>query len=403
MTKVREFKVNQYLSLKLENGKTHLYVNGEEFRQCKYLLLSVPFENAETYNEINSIDEAAESLDQSMEGNYDKSHNKISPNTEFWGHCSNIQAWAENDYDTRLLHSNLAFPLLKRLTKVGAPRAKRVFKEEVARRIQENVPSVTKYLIKEGYVDYLNDDELEAIEVDWVELNDQKIIVPKNTLDLSHSGIADLSEVGRLSKLNSLEHLNLGWNRLETLPESISSLKCLGTLNLAYNKMKVLPESMGDLKKLKMVNLAYNMLVGLPESLSNLKTLKILDLRSNDFRRVPEGITNAPSLEKLNLSKNRITSLPESIGNLTSLKELYLHQNNLHSLPRSIENLKSLEVLHLGHNRFNSLPKAIFNLPNLTYLNIWFNPLTAKEYPRLEGLEGRGIEVRSLFHQYENF
>jgi hypothetical protein len=403
MTKVRKFKVNQFLSLKLENGKTHLYVNGEKFRQCKYLLLSVPFESTEDYGEINSIDEAAESLDQSMEGNYDTSQNKISPNTEFWGHCSNIQAWAENRYDTRLLHSNLAFPLLKRLTEVGDPRAKRVFKEEVARRIQENVPAVTKYLIKEGYVDYLNDNELEAIEVDWVELNDQKIIVPDNTLDLSHSGIAKLSEVERLNTLNSLEHLNLGWTRLETLPKSIRALKSLNTLNLAYNKMKALPKSIGDLKKLRMVNLAYNMFIELPKSLGNLNSLRILDLRSNDFRRVPEGIINTTSLEKLNLSKNRLTSLPESIGNLTSLKELYLHQNNLHSLPKAIENLTSLEVLHLGHNRFDSLPKAIFKLPNLTYLNIWFNPLTEKEYPLLEGLEGKGIEVRSLFHQYENF
>ena len=35
----------------------------------------------------------------------------ITPKQEFWAHCSNLQTWNENYYDTRLIHTNLAFPL----------------------------------------------------------------------------------------------------------------------------------------------------------------------------------------------------------------------------------------------------------------------------------------------------
>ena len=40
-------------------------------------------------------------------------------------------AWFENKYNPRLLHSNLAFPLLKQLTDVGDPLASEVFKVEL--------------------------------------------------------------------------------------------------------------------------------------------------------------------------------------------------------------------------------------------------------------------------------
>lgn len=71
-----------------------------------------------------------------------------------------LQAWYEQDYDTRLLHSNLAFPLLKKLTYCGDPFAKKVFKEEIAKRLESGFLPVVLYLIKEGYLSYLNAEEL---------------------------------------------------------------------------------------------------------------------------------------------------------------------------------------------------------------------------------------------------
>jgi small GTP-binding protein len=155
-----EFKINEYLELRLENGKSNIYVGGRLFNNCKYLLLNLT--NADPNNLINidSVDQATENLDRSMEREH-KHH--ISPETEFWGHCSNLQAWYENNYDTRLLHRNLAFPLLKALVDVGDKLAKREFKQEIARRIESGYPSVVMFLVNQGYLDYLTEEEVDTI------------------------------------------------------------------------------------------------------------------------------------------------------------------------------------------------------------------------------------------------
>ena len=36
-----EFIISDFISLKIENGKTSLYVNGKLFNQCKYPLLEI--------------------------------------------------------------------------------------------------------------------------------------------------------------------------------------------------------------------------------------------------------------------------------------------------------------------------------------------------------------------------
>jgi len=62
--------------------------------------------------------------------------------------------WYENAYNTKLLHRNLAFPLLRRLTEVGDSLAKRVFTEEIAKRLESGSPSVVRFLIEEKYFHY---------------------------------------------------------------------------------------------------------------------------------------------------------------------------------------------------------------------------------------------------------
>jgi Leucine-rich repeat (LRR) protein len=159
---MKEFKVNEYITLKLERGSTSLYVKNKLFRYCKYLLLSVPLSDVEKYEEIDSIDEASEILDHSIERDPSK-RRLIDPETEFWGHCSNIQSWYEYNYDTRILHSNIAFPLLKRLTEVGDPIARRVFKDEIAKRVSSNHFPVFRFLLENNYFKALTPEEFKTI------------------------------------------------------------------------------------------------------------------------------------------------------------------------------------------------------------------------------------------------
>ncbi len=143
-----EFWVNVFLKLRLENGETEIYVGGKPFRQCKYLLLKeITGDDVLDYQrqvqkvveemQYTSVDEKAESYSTKLEG-VEPSVFKIEPEEEFKAHCSSLQAFAENDYNTELLHSNLSFPLLKRLSEIGDPVAKIVFKEEILKRLNNS-------------------------------------------------------------------------------------------------------------------------------------------------------------------------------------------------------------------------------------------------------------------------
>jgi uncharacterized glyoxalase superfamily protein PhnB len=96
------FRVNRFLTLKLEEGKTNIYVNDELFNQCKFLLLNFNSNQITLFNEIESIDEAEEKLDRTMEEGSSQQI-LIPPETEFWGHCSNLQVWYENSYCLELI------------------------------------------------------------------------------------------------------------------------------------------------------------------------------------------------------------------------------------------------------------------------------------------------------------
>ena len=161
---IKEFRINDYITLKLIKivedlelilrfGYTVIMINDEQFNQC----LSVSSNEIDedllhwSSNDLKNIGLTKEKIYLSLED-------------EFWGHCSNIQTWVENNYDTRLIHHNLAFPLLKRLTEAGDPLAKKVFKEEIAKRYKSGFPSVVKYLEEEGYLKYLSKEELEALK-----------------------------------------------------------------------------------------------------------------------------------------------------------------------------------------------------------------------------------------------
>ena len=197
---MREFRVNKYITLKLKGKETFIYVKGEKFIQCKYLLLNIPVDKVSSFDEIESIDEAAELLDKSLEPELNSRQqlqrkDKIPPEVEFWGHCSNLQVWAEANYDTQLLHRNIAFPLLKKLTDLGDQVAKKVFKEEIARSIESGFKPVATFLTEEGYLDYLSDDYVEFIKKEGY---------LKHLFSHLEEGIKETIELHDTSKTNAL-------------------------------------------------------------------------------------------------------------------------------------------------------------------------------------------------------
>jgi hypothetical protein len=161
---MEEFTINKFIKLRLEDGKTVIYVNDERFDQCKFLLLDIPVNEMTSLNELESIDDAIQKLDHSLEQRDENgSKHIIPPEVEFWGHCSNLQVWYENNYNTKLLHRNLAFPLLWELTQIGDTLAEKVFAEEIAIRLCEGNKIVREFLRSEGYLGILDTDQFYSI------------------------------------------------------------------------------------------------------------------------------------------------------------------------------------------------------------------------------------------------
>lgn len=162
---IKIHELNDYLSLHLERGRTFLYVNGIRFNQCMQLALNIPVENIELFEGIESIDEVVDILEKHGEKSF---RAETIPEVEaFWGHCSNLQAWIDHDYDTRVLHRSFAFPLLRELTKLGDLKAKKVYKNEIAYRFTHGNFNIVTYLLEQHYLEELSAEELETLFEDF--------------------------------------------------------------------------------------------------------------------------------------------------------------------------------------------------------------------------------------------
>ena len=259
--------------LKLENRETNIYINEKMFMQCKYLLLDIPIQKISTFDEIESIDEAAERLDTSMEeGNEIKS--EISPETEFWGHCSNLQVWYEHGYNTNLLHSNLAFPLLKKLVDAGDSLAETVFKEEIVKRMKMGYGATFLYLFDEKYHHYLK-------RVEFIE------------------NILNPHDVGILKEIENLLNVEYG------LIDSLESLKYglpdkyvehfaikegfITELELVFRKPYQFPKNIKNLSRLRTLYVHISDMVLIREFKQLLKSIPIDKLHSLELLEVNGG------------------------------------------------------------------------------------------------------------------
>jgi hypothetical protein len=127
------FVVNEHLDIAWDamSERVRVLVDGKPLLHCSFLVVTV----SATDGEVSSIDDLAARWEaRKLEGR--SVRDIMSVEEEVQAHASNIQAWAEHGYDTRILHSNIAFPLLKALAKVGDGKAKRVLDAELEARIR---------------------------------------------------------------------------------------------------------------------------------------------------------------------------------------------------------------------------------------------------------------------------
>lgn len=174
----------------------------------------------------------------------------------------------------------------------------------------------------------------------------EEITLNFNQLKLNRSDIRHLSKV---------KQIIIGGNGIEKLPTNIGRLHC-ESMNLGKNKLKTLPKSFAQLKQMKSLIFYENNFEEIPEVLSGFKELKHLDFYKNNLTQIPDFVGDMDSLQQLFLSFNKIETIPDTLRNLKRLKYLYIHHNELHFLPEWLGKMDSIERLGVGFNHLLDMP-----------------------------------------------
>ncbi len=365
---MNECIINKFLSVKLEGKDTVIYVRGKKFMGCSFLLLEVP-KNRAKENHGGSIDE----MEETFIAEVGKDISLISPALEYWGHCSALEGWADYNYDTRVLHRNLSFPLLKELVKAGDPKANKVFKDEIAKRIAKGFFAVTEYLIVEDYIIYLNNEEFESM-INDMNIAGKKMLAQCISSRLKQPGVSheikrilfDFLEAVDHEELNKLQYVIFNEEKF-FVNEDV--LRIYVSRDKSIKNIEQL-EGLGKLKTLKRLDI-NNQLISRISGLEELRDLKELHFRGNKITRI-EGLDCLVKLEILNLDDNLITEI-EGLKNLENLKCLYLDRNYIDKI-KNVGHLKSLERLNLSGNKIKKI-EGVRNLSNLRFLNLWDNEI----------------------------
>lgn len=365
---MKTFAINRYLNLKLKDKKTFIYVGDKEILVCKKVGVNITPRKIEDYLKYENVDDL-EGLNYEIEEEI-----KVSPENEFFVHCSNLQIWEANGYNTNLIHSSVGFPILKELAELGDLRAKRVFKEEIVKRFLSGNRNVQEYLILEGYIRFLSSLERdvllgkESLRFKSLESHiGHRIEIITSCKNLYGATIQDRSVTGlrlhgeynkpkiklfpyQIKHFKNLETLYLEHFSTLTIPKWIGNLRNLKILRLIKSKLIEVPISIGKLKNVEYLSLILNYLDRLPKEIESLENLKELDLSYNQFKNFPKEILGLNQLEDLDLSNNQIKVIPPEIGFMHSLRAIGLSSNPISSLPDELLDMVNLEKVFIGNS-----------------------------------------------------
>nr|CAD7576306.1 unnamed protein product [Timema californicum] len=151
--------------------------------------------------------------------------------------------------------------------------------------------------------------------------------------------------------LNSKLPKNMLWEiQVNTLNWSV----LLKELWLSNVGLVSVPEDLTRLTSLEVLDLSYNELNWLPDSFCRLKTLKKCKLSKNELAYLPAECGQLEELQEFNLDGNKLCSLPGSFANLTKLYFCDLYDNLLDAAPVELQKLLLLQSLDLEYNHFST-------------------------------------------------
>ncbi|MFT7030891.1 MAG: Leucine-rich repeat (LRR) protein [Marinoscillum sp.] len=175
-------------------------------------------------------------------------------------------------------------------------------------------------------------------------------------------------------KLSSLGELQLQENQLKDIPVGISELKNLTKLSFYKNQLTSLPEDLFELD-LKVIDLYYNQLEVIPETMGNLSSLEILFLAYNKIYTLPESLGNLDHLVELYLHHNRLSVLPAGLAQLDKVKVVRVNDNYLVDFPVQFLIKSQLSDLDISNNQIEQIPASLEKMPALELFTYQDNPI----------------------------
>jgi Leucine-rich repeat (LRR) protein len=158
----------------------------------------------------------------------------------------------------------------------------------------------------------------------------------------------DFTNLPHIDKLVNLTDIDLSYNDLSRIPESVYLVESLTRVNMRHNCIKELSSLIDTWHNLVTLDLSHNMITALHPNICKCSKLKRLFLSDNrlNFEGIPAGIGKLSNLVHFVAARNKLECVPEGLCHCYSLKSLVLTSNCLLTLPEAIHFLK-LEV-HIG-------------------------------------------------------
>ncbi|KAJ1423724.1 hypothetical protein B484DRAFT_398556 [Ochromonadaceae sp. CCMP2298] len=233
---------------------------------------------------------------------------------------------------------------------------------------------------------FLDDDTLRYT----LEGDDYNVLIPNKDATGLPQGLGDtlhlqLSYTRRLTCTRNLLR-NLLSHEIPML--SMYHMRYLTHVNLSFNKIQTLPFDFGVLSMLQQLDLSYNNLSALPDSIQQLKQLTALNLSNNSFASLPDAFSYLDALVKLNLSNNLFAEFPCMVVRLRSLKMLKFSQNSL---------------IHLAVPPALLKPADMWTtvLDHRTGKTVQMNILTKEKVANIEKYEGKGLKRMQSLHVFQ--
>ncbi len=206
-----------------------------------------------------------------------------------------------------------------------------------------------------------------------------------------------------LSRLPKLQHLDVGYNRLTSLPPAILDLPDLRELLISGNQFGALPQNLSRLKRLEGLDLGGHPLTcGELVELSRCKALTDLSLYDMNLEQgALDELARFEVLTNLSIWNCGLTEVPSDLTMLSRLVELKLIYNEISEIPAELLHLPGLRALSLCGNPLQRLPESVLELHELRELDmsgIQQTPLLAiaRGLKRLTCLTADGCGVTDL-------